>query len=97
VSNTDTPEQTVLTAEQAAEVIAAGRARIDELDGQIIALVQARLQVSKANQQARIAAGGGRVEHGRELEIMNHYAAELGRPGGALALALLEVMRGSAH
>ena len=35
------------------------------------------------------------MEHGRELEIMNHYAGTLGRPGGALALALLEVMRGS--
>jgi chorismate mutase len=85
-----------LTEEQAAQVIADGRARIDALDDEIIALVQTRLEVSRGNQQARMAIGGGRVEHGRELEIMNHYAAVLGRPGGALALALLEVMRGSA-
>jgi chorismate mutase len=90
----DAPSQ--LTEEQAGQVIAEGRARIDALDNEIIALVQSRLEVSRKNQQARMAMGGGRVEHGRELEIMNHYAAALGRPGGALALALLEVMRGSA-
>jgi chorismate mutase len=87
--------QESLSEEEAAQVIAEGRARIDALDDEIIALVQQRLEVSKRNQQARIAVGGGRVEHGRELEIMNHYAGTLGRPGGALALALLEVMRGS--
>lgn len=86
-----------LTEDEAAAVIAGGRARIDELDGEIIALVQTRLEVSRRNQTARIAAGGGRVNHGRELEIMNRYSAALGRPGGALALAMLEVMRGSAQ
>jgi chorismate mutase len=86
-----------LTEEQAAEVIAQGRARIDALDDEIIALVQTRLEVSRRNQRARIAAGGGRVNHGREIEIMNHYSASLGRPGGALALALLEFMRGAEH
>jgi chorismate mutase len=85
-----------LTQEQVDALIAEGRARIDALDDQIIALVRARLEVSRANQKARINAGGGRVAHGRELEIMNHYADELGRPGGALALALLEFMRTSA-
>ncbi|MDX6209705.1 MAG: chorismate mutase [Frankiales bacterium] len=94
VNSTDEP--VALTEEQAAQVIAEGRARIDALDDEIIALVQRRLEVSRGNQQARMAIGGGRVEHGRELEIMNHYAAALGRPGGAFALALLEVMRGSA-
>jgi chorismate mutase len=94
-STDETP--VALTEEEAAAVIAGGRARIDELDEQIIALVQTRLEVSKRNQMARIAAGGGRVNHGRELEIMNRYSSVLGRPGGALALAMLEVMRGSAH
>jgi chorismate mutase len=96
VSTNDVDAPTQLTEEQAGQVIAEGRARIDALDNEIIALVQSRLEVSRKNQQARMAMGGGRVEHGRELEIMNHYAAALGRPGGALALALLEVMRGSA-
>jgi chorismate mutase len=96
VSSNDVDAPVQLTEEQAGQVIAEGRARIDALDNEIIALVQSRLEVSRKNQQARMAMGGGRVEHGRELEIMNHYAAALGRPGGALALALLEVMRGSA-
>ncbi|MEA2144978.1 MAG: chorismate mutase [Solirubrobacteraceae bacterium] len=96
MSTNDVDAPAELTEEQAGQVIADGRARIDALDDEIIALVQSRLEVSRGNQQARMAIGGGRVEHGRELEIMNHYAAALGRPGGALALALLEVMRGSA-
>ncbi|MDX6205988.1 MAG: chorismate mutase [Frankiales bacterium] len=96
MSTNDVDAPVELTEEQAAEVIAEGRARIDALDDEIIALVQSRLEVSRRNQKARMAIGGGRVEHGRELEIMNHYAAALGRPGGALALAMLEVMRGSA-
>jgi chorismate mutase len=96
VSTNDVDAPVELTEEQAAEVIAEGRARIDALDDEIIALVQSRLEVSRRNQKARMAIGSGRVEHGRELEIMNHYAAALGRPGGALALAMLEVMRGSA-
>ena len=96
-STTDSETPVALTEHEAAAVIAAGRARIDALDDEIIALVQTRLEVSRRNQTARIAAGGGRVNHGRELEIMNHYADALGRPGGALALAMLEVMRGSAQ
>src|SRR3954447_20463509 len=91
-----TTEVVELTPEQADALIAEGRRRIDALDDQIIGLVQARLDVSRANQKARMSAGGGRVAHGRELEIMNHYADRLGRPGRALALALLEFMRTSA-
>lgn len=78
-----------------AEVIAAGRARIDELDGQIVALVQQRLEVSRAIQRARLAAGGRRVEHSREVDIVNRYAAALGRPGADVALALLTLARGA--
>lgn len=89
---------TALPAEAAApgtaDAIAAGRARIDELDDQIIALVQQRLQVSHGIQRVRLAAGGRRVEHGREVEVVNRYAAALGRPGADLALALLALARG---
>lgn len=76
------------------EVIAQGRTRIDELDQQIVALVQERMAVSRGIQQARIAAGGRRVEHGRELQIVDRYAKALGQPGSALALTLLELCRG---
>lgn len=76
------------------DVIAQGRARIDELDEQIVALVQERVSVSRGIQQARIASGGRRVEHGRELQIVDRYAKALGQPGSALALTLLELCRG---
>lgn len=78
----------------AADAIAAGRARIDELDGEIIALVQQRLQVSQGIQRVRLATGGRRVEHSREVEIVNRYAAALGQPGTDLALAILHLARG---
>ena len=81
-------------AAEAADVIATGRARIDELDEQIIALVRQRLQVSHAIQRARLSSGGRRLEHGRELEVIHRYDAALGRPGGDLALALLTLSRG---
>ena len=76
------------------EAIAVGRARIDELDAQIVALVQQRLEVSRGIQRARLAAGGRRVEHSREVDIVNRYAAALGRPGADVALALLALARG---
>lgn len=76
--------------------IAAGRARIDELDSAIIDLVRQRLQVSRGIQRVRLAAGGRRVEHSREVDIVNAYAAALGRPGADLALTLLALSRGPA-
>lgn len=73
----------------AAAAIAGGRARIDELDGQIIDLVLARMAVSRTIQRARTATGGRRVDHGREVEIVNRYANALGPTGTELALAIL--------
>lgn len=81
-------------AQAAQDVIAAGRARIDELDAAIIALVNQRKAVSKDIQQARIAAGGRRVEHGRELAIVDRYVQAFGEPGSGLALTVLELCRG---
>lgn len=78
-----------------AVVIDAGRARIDELDDQIVGLIRQRLQVSRAIQRARITGGGRRVEHSREIEVMNRYAAALGHPGATLALTVLELSRGA--
>lgn len=74
--------------------IAAGRSRIDELDEAIIALVKERLEVSRGIQQARIASGGRRVEHGREMQIVDRYSKAFGQSGATLALTLLELSRG---
>ena len=74
--------------------IASGRARLDAIDEQIRELVRARQRVSKQVQQLRRAAGGPRIEHSRENEILTRYSSALGRPGVALAMAVLELCRG---
>jgi len=71
-----------------------GRARLDAIDEQIRDLVHARREVSQQVQQLRRAVGGPRIEHARENEILARYGDALGRPGVALALAVLEICRG---
>jgi chorismate mutase len=71
-----------------------GRLRLDEIDEQIRELVRARQEVSRQVQQLRRAAGGPRIEHARENEILTRYGDALGRPGVSLALAVLEICRG---
>ncbi|WP_326688511.1 MULTISPECIES: chorismate mutase [unclassified Streptomyces] len=83
------------TAQVDAEgVIAAERARIDALDTRIIALVRDRMEVSEHIQRVRLASGGRRVHLAREMEILDHYSTELGRPGRDLAMTLLGLCRG---
>lgn len=86
VTDTTTPD--------AAGVISASRARIDALDDRIIGLVQERMAVSAVVQETRLAAGGPRVNLSREMEVLGHYRDALGKPGTALAMALLELCRG---
>jgi chorismate mutase len=73
-----------------------GRARIDAIDDQIADLIRHRGEVSREIQAARIADGGRRVDLRRETEIIGRYTAALGRPGTAIAMALLELGRGRA-
>ncbi|WP_069814799.1 chorismate mutase [Streptomyces sp. TP-A0874] len=80
--------------EGAERLIAEARQQIDDLDGRIIGLVQQRIAVSARIQQARIASGGRRVNLSREMEILRHYESQLGQPGTALAMTLLELCRG---
>ncbi len=79
-----------------ADPIAEGRARIDQLDRDIIALVQQRMKVSRTMQQLRMASGGSRIVLSREMEILAHYREALGQPGAALALTVLDLCRGRA-
>jgi len=74
--------------------VESGRARLDAIDEQIRTLVLARRDVSQQVQQLRRAAGGPRIEHARENEILARYSAALGRPGVSLAMAVLELCRG---
>lgn len=79
---------------EAADTIRDARSRIDDLDGRIIGLVQERMAVSAVIQRERITSGGRRVNLSREMEILAHYRDQLGRPGTALAMTLLELSRG---
>lgn len=71
-----------------------GRALIDALDDQLLALLAQRRRVSGRIQQLRVAAGGSRVEHSRENAILRRYALSLGEGGAELALAVLDHCRG---
>ncbi|MEU2788930.1 chorismate mutase [Streptomyces sp. NPDC007100] len=86
--------ETGARTEAAAGVITDARGRIDDLDGRIIGLVQERMAVSAVIQRERIGSGGRRVNLSREMEILEHYRSQLGRPGTALAMTLLELCRG---
>lgn len=71
-----------------------GRARIDEIDAEIVRLVAERTAVSEQIQRVRQAEGGPRVVHARENEVVGRWRSALGRPGATIALALLELGRG---
>ena len=72
------------------------REEIDEVDGELVSIVQRRIALSKQIQAVRMAHGGRRREHSRELKIVNTYVEGLGRGGSQLALTLLELCRGRA-
>lgn len=69
------------------------RTEIDYLDAEILRLVQRRTAVSQTIGNARRAAGGPRVVHGREMAVLNRYR-ELGKEGHELAMLLLRLGRG---
>jgi len=85
-----------ITASTALEVssVDEGRARLDAIDAELRDLVRARREVSQQVQRLRRDAGGPRIEHSRENQILNAYGDELGRAGVGLALAVLEICRG---
>lgn len=76
-------------------LVAALRARIDDLDRDLLQQVQRRRELSRRIQAARVAAGGVRIELAREREVHDTYAQVLGRDGTALATAVLRTCRGS--
>lgn len=92
------PEHTTTTTapsveDDPASDLAALRTEIDHLDAEILRLVQRRTAVSKAIGSARMAAGGPRVVHGREMAVLDRYS-ELGTEGHELAMLLLRLGRG---
>ncbi|WP_082984010.1 chorismate mutase [Mycobacterium sp. 1165178.9] len=69
------------------------RQEIDRLDAAILAAVQRRTQVSQAIGKARMASGGTRLVHSREMKVIERYS-ELGPEGKDLAILLLRLGRG---
>ncbi len=80
--------------QQSSDPITVGRHRIDELDAELMRLIDERAAVSAQVQRARRAQGGPRIVTSRENEVVGRWRSALGRPGGAIALALLELGRG---
>lgn len=84
------PDVPVPTTE---EGITALRLEIDEIDAELVRLIKRRTAVSHAIGSARMALGGPRVVHSREIAILDRFR-DLGQPGVDLALMLLDLGRG---
>lgn len=69
------------------------RGEIDRLDAIILAAVKRRSAVSKKIGAARMASGGPRLVHSREVKVLDRFA-ELGQEGHILAMLLLRLGRG---
>jgi chorismate mutase len=69
------------------------REEIDHLDAEILRLIQRRVEVSKIIGAARMAAGGTKIVHNREIDVLNRYKP-LGPEGKDLAMTLLKMGRG---
>jgi chorismate mutase len=69
------------------------RREIDRLDAEILAAVKRRTEVSQAIGKARMASGGTRLVHSREMAVIERYSA-LGPDGKDLAIVLLRLGRG---
>ena len=69
------------------------RKEIDRLDSEIVAAVKRRTEISQAIGKARMATGGTRLVHSREMEVIERYG-ELGPDGKDLAILLLKLGRG---
>ena len=92
--NTMTSENTGTTAPEASLEISKMRARIDEIDAQLIELWQERAAISQQVGKTRVASGGTRLVLSREREIMDRFRAQLGPDGTQLALLILRAGRG---
>jgi chorismate mutase len=69
------------------------RCEIDQLDSTILEAVKRRTEVSKLIGKARMASGGTRLVHSREMKVIERYS-ELGPDGKDLAMLLLRLGRG---
>ena len=69
------------------------RQEIDQLDAAILEAVKRRTEASRLIGKARMASGGTRLVHSREMKVIERYS-ELGPDGKDLAMLLLRLGRG---
>ena len=69
------------------------RKEIDRLDAEILAAVKRRTEVSRMIGRTRMASGGTRLVHNREMKVLERFS-ELGQEGHTLAMLLLRLGRG---
>ena len=69
------------------------RSEIDRLDAIILGAIKRRTAVSKKVGRTRMASGGPRLVHSREMKVLQRFS-ELGQEGHTLAMLLLRLGRG---
>lgn len=69
------------------------REEIDRLDGQILAAIQRRTELSRLIGEVRMLGGGTRLVHTREMRVLSRFD-DLGPEGHTLAMMLLRLGRG---
>jgi len=70
------------------------REEIDHLDAEIIRLIGRRAEVSGIVGKTRMANGGTKIVHNREIDILARDREGLGPEGKDIALILLRMGRG---
>src|SRR5262245_29214609 len=86
-------EPSVMTETEQPADIDQLRLEIDRLDGEILAAVKRRTEVARAIGRARMANGGTKLVHSREMKVIERYR-ELGPEGKDFAMLLLRLGRG---
>ncbi|MCG5431018.1 chorismate mutase [Mycobacterium sp. MYCO198283] len=86
-------ENTEMTTTEQPLDIDSLRQEIDRLDAEILAAVKRRTEVSRTIGKARMASGGPRLVHSREMKVIERFS-ELGVEGKELAMLLLRLGRG---
>lgn len=69
------------------------RQEIDRLDSEILAAIVRRTEVSQMIGRTRMASGGPRLVHSREMKVLERFSS-LGQEGHTLAMLLLRLGRG---
>ncbi|HEY5853159.1 MAG TPA: chorismate mutase [Aldersonia sp.] len=80
-------------APRSEEEIVRLREEIDRLDAEILAAIKRRTEVSQIIGHTRMASGGTRLVHSREMKVIERFS-ELGPEGKNLAMLLLRLGRG---